>query len=122
MKTLSRIVMSLALAAPITITSAVHADDKTPATDTQNDKTNDKTSARDANKSEVTMDQLPKPVQATVKREGNGKTPESMTKSTDSKGMVAYEVKYLADSKETTLRLAADGKVIQRHVRATGAD
>jgi hypothetical protein len=107
MKTLSRIIMGLALAAPFAITSAVRADDKTSSSD---------------NKQDVTMDQLPKPVKSTVQREGKGKTVESMTKTTDSSGATAYEVKYLAGNKETTIDVAASGKVLDRHVHAVGAE
>jgi uncharacterized membrane protein YkoI len=106
MKTLSRIIMGLALAAPLTITSAVRADDKTSSSD---------------NKQAVTMDQLPKPVKSTVQREVKGKNPESMTKSTDKNGVVAYEIKYLDGDKETTLGVAANGKILAKHVGAVEA-
>jgi len=105
MKTLSRIIMGLALAGPLTITSAVRADDKTSSSD---------------NKQDVTMDQLPKPVKSTVQREAKGKNVESMTKSTDNNGVVAYEIKYLDGNKETTLGVAASGKVLVRHIHAVG--
>jgi hypothetical protein len=107
MKTLSRIILGLALAAPVAVASAARADDKTSSSD---------------NKQEVTMDQLPKPVKSTVQREGKGKSVESMTKSTDSNGTVAYEIKYLdGANKETTLDVASDGKVLGRNVHETGA-
>jgi len=104
MKTLSRIVVGLALAAPLTITSAVRADDKTSSSD---------------NKQDVTMSDLPKPVKSTVQREAKGKNVESMTKSTNSSGTVAYEIKYLDGSKETTLDVASNGKILGRHVQDT---
>src|SRR5882762_11032023 len=107
MKTLSRIIMGLALAAPLTITSAVRADDKTSSSD---------------NKQAVTMDQLPKPVKSTVQREGKGKNVESMTKSTDKNGVVAYEITYLDGNKETTIGVATDGKVLVKHVRVVETD
>jgi len=105
MKTLARIIMGLALAAPLTITSAVRADDKTSSSD---------------NKQDVTMEQLPKPVKATVQREAKGKNVATMTRSTDSNGVVAYEIKYLDGNKETTLDVAASGKVLGRHIHAVG--
>jgi hypothetical protein len=107
MKTLPRIIMGLALAAPLSITSAVLADDKTSSSE---------------NKQDVTMDQLPKPVKTTVQREGKGKTPASMTKSTDANGTTAYEIKYLDGDKETMIGVAANGKVLVRHVHAVGAE
>jgi hypothetical protein len=103
MKTLSRIIVGLALAAPLTIASAVRADDKTSPSDKQ----------------EVSMGQLPKPVKSTVQRETKGKNVESMTKSADSSGTVAYEIKYRDGSKETTLDVASNGKVLGRHVQDT---
>jgi hypothetical protein len=107
MKTLPRIIMGLALAAPLSITSAVLADDKTSSSE---------------NKQDVTMDQLPKPVKTTVQREGKGKPPASMTKSTDANGAAAYEIKYLDGDKETTIGVAANGKVLVRHVHAIGTE
>ena len=106
MKTLSRIILGLALAAPLTITSAVRADDKTSPSDS---------------KQEVTMDQLPKPVKSTVQREVKGKNIESMTKSTDKNGVVAFEIKYLDGNKETTMGVASDGKVLAKNVRVVEA-
>src|SRR6185295_12088074 len=106
MKTLSRIILGLALAAPLTIRSAVRADDKTTSSD---------------NRQDVTMDQLPKPVKSTVQREGKSKNVQSMTKSTDSSGVVAYEIRYLDGSKETTIDVATNGKVLVRHVRVVEA-
>src|SRR4029078_6648813 len=102
MKTLSHILFGLALAAPLTITTAVHADDKT--------------SSPRGDKQDVTMDQLPKAVKATVQRESKGKNVESMKKSTKN-GVVAYEIKILDGTKETTLDVAKDGKVRDRQVR-----
>ena len=107
MKTLSRIIMGLALAGPLTITSAVRADDKSSSSD---------------GKQDVRMDQLPKPVKSTVQREGKGKNVESMTKSADSSGAVAYEIKYLDGSKETTLDVATDGKILVKQVRVVEAE
>jgi hypothetical protein len=104
MKTLSRILIGLALASPLTVASAVRADDKSSP-------------SSDNNKQDVTMDQLPKPVKATVQRESKGKNIDSMTKSTDKNGVVAYEFKYLDGNKETTLGVATNGKVLAKQVR-----
>jgi hypothetical protein len=130
MKTLSRIILGLALTAPLAVTSAVRADDKTPpahqkspdktsADKTSADKTSpdktppDKTSAGDR-KQDVTIDQLPKVVKATVQRETKGKQIASITKSTDSSGAAAYDIKVLDGDKETTIGVANDGKVTAR--------
>lgn len=104
MKTLSRILLGLALASPLTVASAVRADDKT-------------SSPSDNSKQDVTLDQLPKPVKTTVQRESKGKNIDSMTKSTDKNGVVAYEFKYLDGTKETTLGVATNGKVLGKQVR-----
>jgi hypothetical protein len=124
MKTSSRIILGLALTAPLAITSAVRADDKTPPAQTSPDKaspdkttSSDKTSPGDR-KQDVTIDQLPKAVKATVQRETKGKNIASITKSTDSSGAAAYEIKLLDGTKETTIGVANDGKVT---ARKTGA-
>ena len=133
MKTLSRIILGVALTAPLAVTSAVRADDKTPAAQTSPDKTSpdktspdktspdktspDKTSPGDRNE-HVTIDQLPKAVKATVQRVTKGRNIASITKSTDSNGAAAYEIKVLDGGKETTIGVANDGKVI---ARKTGA-
>jgi hypothetical protein len=106
MKTLPAIILSLAFTAPLTITSAVRADDKT---------------APSSDKQDVTMDQLPAAVKATAQRECKDKNVESLTKSTKN-GAIAYELKYLDGSKETTVDIAANGKVIARHNRAVGTE
>src|SRR6185436_8298813 len=121
MKPLSRIILGLALTAPLAITSAVRADDKTPPAQTSPDKTSpdktspdktspDKTSPGDR-KQGVTIDQLPRPVKATVQRETKGKNIASITRSTDSSGAIAYEIKVLDGTKATTIGVANDGKV-----------
>jgi hypothetical protein len=116
MKTLSTIITSLAFAAPLTVASAVHADDQTPSTSS-----NSSTSSA-SGKQDVTMDQLPSAVRSAVQRETKNKTVQSITKSTDAKGGAAYEVKYLDGNKETTIDLAASGKVTARHVGGSGTD
>lgn len=102
MKILSHIILSVALTAPLAITTAAHADDKASAT----------TSKRD-----MTVDQLPGPVKSTVQRETKNKTIESIRKSSDS-GAGAYEVVFLDGNKETTLAVATSGKIVSRQVRA----
>src|SRR5262245_2367923 len=103
MKTLSRIIPGLALAAPVAATSVVAGDDKTPPA-----QTSDQTTSSDR-KQDVTVDQLPKAVKTTVQRETKGKNVQSITKSTDSSGSMAYEVKLLDGTKQTTIAIAADG-------------
>jgi hypothetical protein len=105
MKHLSRILMSIAFVAPLAIGSAVSADDNTSPT----------------GKQDVTMDQLPSAVKSTVQREGKGKNVESMTKSSDKNGVVAYEIKYLDQNRETTIDVATNGKVLTRHIRSVEA-
>src|SRR5215831_17109720 len=118
MKTLSRIILGLALTAPLAVTSAVRADNKTSPDKTSPDKTSpDKTSSGDR-KQEVTIDQLPKAVKATVQRETKGKKIASIIKSTGSSAAAAYEIKVLDGTKETTIGVANDGKVT---ARKTGA-
>ena len=112
MKTLSRIILGLALTAPLAVTSAVRADDKTPPAQASPDKTSS------ADRKEVTIDQLPKAVKATVQRETKGKNIASITKSTDSSGAAVYEIKVLDGTKATTIGVANDGKVT---ARKTGA-
>ena len=133
MKTLSRIILGVALTAPLAITSAVRADDQAPPAQTSPDKPSpdkpssdkpssdkmspDKTSADDR-KQHVTIDQLPRAVKATVQRETKGKKIASITKSTDSSGAAAYDIKVLDGATETTIGVANDGKVT---ARKTGA-
>lgn len=123
MKPLSRFILGLALTAPLAVTAAVRADDRTPPAQPSPDKTSpdktspDKTSPGDR-KQDVTIDQLPKAVKATVQRETKGKNIESITRSTESSGAAAYEVKVLDGTKETTIGVANDGKVT---ARKTGA-
>src|ERR1041384_544085 len=108
MKTLSRIILALALTAPLA--SAVRADDKTPPDTAAPDKTSpDKTSAGDR-KQDVTIDQLPRAVKATVQRETKGKNITSITKSTDSSGATEYDIKVLDGGRETTIGVANNGK------------
>jgi hypothetical protein len=126
MKTLSRIILGVALTAPLAITSAVRADDQTPPAQTSPDKTSpdktspDKTSPDKTSpgNQDVTIDQLPKAVRATVQRETKGKNIASITKSTDSSGAAAYEIKVLDGTKETTIGIANDGKVTARKTSA----
>lgn len=112
MKTLSTIITSLAFAGPLTVASAVHAQDKTQPSQS--------TTSPSSGKQDVTMDQLPSAVKTTVQREGKNKNIESITKSTDAKGAAAYEVKMLDGSKETTLDISASGKVTSRHTGSAG--
>src|ERR1041384_6252990 len=116
MKTLARIILGLALTAPLAITSAVRADDQTPPAPTSPDKPSaDKPAAGD--RKEMTIDQLPKAVKATVQRETKGKKITSITKSTGNSG-AAYDIKILDGTKETTICVANDGKVTDRKTGA----
>src|ERR1043165_2228739 len=121
MKTLARIVLGLALTAPLAITSAARADDQTPPAPTSPDKPAadkppaDKPAAGD--RKEMTIDQLPKAVKATVQRETKGKKITSITKSTGNSG-AAYDIKILDGTKETTICVANNGKVTDRKTGA----
>src|ERR1041384_4958579 len=116
MKTLARIILGLALTAPLAITSAVRADDQTPPAPTSPDKPSaDKPAAGD--RKEMTIDQLPKAVKATVQRETKGKKITSITKSTGNSG-AAYDIKILDGTKETTICVANNGKVTDRKTGA----
>jgi hypothetical protein len=123
MKTLSRIILGLALTAPLAVTSAVRADDKASPDKASPDKASpDKTSPGKTSpgdrKQDVTIDQLPTAVKATVQRETKGKKIASITKSTDSSAAAAYEIKLLDGAKETTIGVANDGKVTARKAGA----
>jgi hypothetical protein len=131
MKTLSRIILGLALTAPLAVTSAVRADDKRSPDKTSPDKTSsdntapdktspDKTSPGDR-KQDVTIEQLPKAVKATVQRETKGKKIASIIKSADSSAAAAYEIKVLDGAKETTIGVANNGKVTARKTGAAPA-
>jgi hypothetical protein len=121
MKTLSRIILGLALAGPLAVTSAVRADDKTSPDKSPPAQTSpDKTSVGD-HKQDLTIDQLPRAVKATVQRETKGKNIASITKSTDSSRAASYDVKVLDGAKETTISVANDGKVIARKTGAASS-
>jgi hypothetical protein len=101
MKTLSHLILGIALTAPLAIGSAAHADDRSTAAE---------------HKENTTMDKLPKSVRATAQRESKGKNIESVTKSVDKNGVViAYEVTYRDGTNETIVDIAKDGKVLMRH-------
>jgi hypothetical protein len=118
MKTLSRIILGLAFSAPLAVTSAVRADDKTSPDKTAPDKTSPDNASPGDRKQDVTIDQLPKAVKATVQRETKGKKIASIIKSTDNSAAAAYEIRVLDGAKETTIGVANDGKVT---ARKTGA-
>ena len=121
MKTLSGIILGLALTAPLAVTSAVRADNKTPPAQTSPDKASpDKASPGDR-RQDVTIDQLPKAVKATVQRETKGKNIASITRSTDSSGAPAYEIQVLDGTKATTIGVANDGKVTARKTGAAAS-
>lgn len=104
MKILSRIILSVALAAPLAVTTAAQADDKTSSSGPRRD---------------LTVDQLPAAVKSTVQREVKNKNIQSIMKSTDANGAIVYEIVYLDGDKENSLQVAANGKVMTKQVRAT---
>ena len=117
----SRIILGLALTAPLALTSAVRADDKTPPARTSPDNASPDKTSPDDRKQDVAIDQLPRAVKATAQREAKGKTIASITRSTDSSGAAAYEIKIVDGSKETTIGVANDGKVTGRKTGAASS-
>lgn len=107
MKTLARIILGVALAAPL----AVSAEPTPPAQTSPDTTSTDRSST-------MTIDQLPKAVKATVQRETKGKNIASITRSTDSKGAAAYDVKIVDGARETTIAVASNGKVTSRKTGA----
>lgn len=62
---------------------------------------------------DVTFDQLPPAVQATVSRETQGGTIMEIELD-DGQGVVTYEVEYSAAGAKYELDIAADGKLLRR--------
>lgn len=61
----------------------------------------------------VSVDQLPAPVRATVDRETSGGQIKEIERE-DELGKVTYEVEFTVDGKEYALDIAEDGKLLER--------
>jgi hypothetical protein len=64
---------------------------------------------------DVTLDQLPAPVRATVDRETKGGQITDI-ESDRERGQAIYEVEFVLDGKEYELDIAADGKLLERRL------
>ncbi len=62
---------------------------------------------------QLTMDQVPAPVKATLEREAKGGTVGQVTKETE-KGKTFYEAQIMKNGKERYVHVAMDGKVLKR--------
>ena len=64
---------------------------------------------------DVTIDQLPAPVRATVDRETKGGQITDIERDTE-RGKTIYEVEFVLDGKEYELDIAEDGKLLERRL------
>lgn len=64
---------------------------------------------------DVTLDQLPEAVRATVDRETRGGKITDMERDTE-RGQTIYEVEFVLDGKEYELDIAPDGKLLERRL------
>ena len=64
---------------------------------------------------DVTIDQLPEPVRATVDRETKGAQITDIERDAE-RGQTIYEVEFVLDGKEYELDVAADGKLLERRL------
>lgn len=92
-----------ALALPMIATTAL-ADEKNEQTHPQQ---------------KVTMDELPAAVKATVQRESQGKTVESMAKEQQN-GKTVYEIEVVSNGKEQEIKISEAGKVLKRSAAHDG--
>lgn len=66
-----------------------------------------------AKKQKVTMDQLPQPVQETLKKEAGDATITSLKAHTKG-GQTHYEAEWISGGKSVEIEIAADGKIIEK--------
>lgn len=64
---------------------------------------------------DVTIDQLPAPVRATVERETKGGQITDIERDSE-RGQTIYEVEFVLDGKEYELDIAEDGKLLERRL------
>jgi len=64
---------------------------------------------------DVTIDQLPEAVRATVDRETKGAQITDIERDAE-RGQTIYEVEFVLDGKEYELDVAADGKLLERRL------
>jgi len=63
----------------------------------------------------VTLDQVPAAVKATILKEAKGAKIKELEKEVK-KGKVVYEAEFIADGKEIEIKVAPDGKLLEREV------
>jgi uncharacterized protein YpmB len=64
---------------------------------------------------DITLDQLPAPVRATVARETTGAKINSIEQD-EEQGQLIYEVEFTFNGKEYELDVSADGKLLERRL------
>ena len=76
----------------------------------------------DEHEEEVTLEQCPAAVRATILREaGDGKITE-IERETDKNGKVTYEAEFMLDGQEIEIEIAPDGTLLGREVEDEGDD
>ena len=63
---------------------------------------------------DLSLGDLPQPVQDTIRREAGSKRVEEIRKSTDQNGNDVYKAEIVSGTRGTDLKLAPDGSVISR--------
>jgi uncharacterized membrane protein YkoI len=64
---------------------------------------------------EITLDQCPAPVKATILKEAKGGKIEEIEKEVED-GKLLYEAELLIDGKEVEIKVAPDGKLLEKEV------
>ena len=65
---------------------------------------------------EVTIDQVPAAVKATILKEADGKTIEEIEEVSKDGKVVYYEAEWKADGKEVEIKVSSDGKLLGKEV------
>ena len=77
--------------------------------------------AEDEHEEEVTLDQVPAAVKATILREAAGGRITEIERETKD-GKTAYEAEFMLDGKEIEIKVAPDGTLLHREVEGEGDD
>jgi uncharacterized membrane protein YkoI len=64
---------------------------------------------------DITLDQLPAPVRATVERETKGGQIKDIERDLE-RGQTIYEVEFMLDGQEYELDVSADGQLLERRL------
>ena len=64
---------------------------------------------------EITLEQCPAPVKATIMKEAKGGKIEEIEKEVEN-GVLLYEAEILIDGKEIEIKVAPDGKLLEKEV------